>query len=80
MHRRINVCWSQKMKYKVNHFSYIRLFRLENIWTIIVLLLFIKPQIADDIGILDLFFNVGYHSIYYAYTKCMTINLLREDI
>ena len=44
------------MKYKVNHFSYIRLFRLENIWTIIVLLLFIKPQIADDIGILDLFF------------------------
>ena len=55
------------MKYKVNHFSYIRLFRLENIWTIIVLLLFIKPQIADDIGILDLFFNVGRVGVSFIY-------------
>ena len=77
MHRRINVCWSQKMKYKVNHFSYIRLFRLENIWTIIVLLLFIKPQIADDIGILDLFFNVGRVGVSFIYLFMLIVNKKR---
>lgn len=62
------------MKYKVNHFSYIRLFRLENIWTIIVLLLFIKPQIADDIGILDLFFNVGRVGVSFIYLFMLIVN------
>ena len=45
------------MKYKRKSITN-KVFKIEDLRVIIVLLFFIKPQIIDDISLLDIIFNV----------------------
>lgn len=36
-----------------------KLFKIGNLWIAIILLFFIKPQIIDDLGLLDIVFSIG---------------------
>jgi len=68
----MNILAKQKCSFTIN---------FNNIWTAIVLLLFIKPQISEDIAILDFIFNAGRIglSIVYVVLMFLTIKKISRD-